>query len=79
MKRGIVTLILAALLAGGISLASPRAVQANDFNDRYVYIMTRGVNDMDAHPVLKATLFPVTIALDTGFLPFAVIAGFVTG
>ncbi len=48
------------------------------FNDEYVFATTRGVNDMDGvHPALKLTLFPVTIVLDTVFLPFAVIAGFI--
>jgi hypothetical protein len=35
----------------------------------------RAVNDMDANPALKLTLFPATIVLNTAFLPFAVIAG----
>jgi uncharacterized protein YceK len=30
------------------------------------------------HPGLKLTLYPVTLVVDTAFLPFAVIAGFVT-
>lgn len=50
----------------------------NGFNDEYIFATTRGVNDWDdVHPALKLTLFPVTIVLDTVFLPFAVIAGFI--
>jgi hypothetical protein len=53
-----------------------RADQAG-FDDRYIFAATRGVDNMDAHPAWKATLFPVTVVVDTAFLPFAVIAGYV--
>jgi uncharacterized protein YceK len=78
IKRRIVLLCLTAVLTmmsvGGADVAS-----ADGFNDEYVYATTRGVSDMDAHPGLKITLYPVTLVVDTAFLPFAVIAGFVTG
>jgi uncharacterized protein YceK len=61
------------LVSGG-----PTAASAADFNEEYVYATTRAVSDMDAHPGAKATLYPLTLVVDTAFLPFAVIAGFVT-
>lgn len=49
------------------------------FNDEYVFATTRGLSDMDGvHPALKLTLFPVTVVLDVAFLPFAVVAGFIS-
>lgn len=33
---------------------------------------------MNAHPGAKVGLYPLTLVVDTAFLPFAVIAGFVT-
>jgi uncharacterized protein YceK len=42
-----------------------------------VFATTKGVADASMHQALKVTLFPVTVALDTALLPFAVIAGFV--
>jgi uncharacterized protein YceK len=66
---------LAALFAAQLSLASPSSAAA--FNDEYVFATTKGVADASMHQALKVTLFPVTVALDTALLPFAVIAGFV--
>jgi hypothetical protein len=65
---------LAMLLVSG----TPTAANAEDFNDQYVYATTKAVSRMDAHPGAKATLFPLTLVVDTAVLPFAVIAGFVT-
>jgi uncharacterized protein YceK len=45
------------------------------YNTDYIYAATRGLNDMDVHPGLKVTLVPVTLVLDTAFLPFALIIG----
>ena len=90
IRRRIMIAGLAALLATGISATAPTHVAfANDryyrqeppsrFNDEYIFATTRAVNNMEGvNPGLKLTLFPVTIVLDTVFLPFAVIAGFVT-
>jgi uncharacterized protein YceK len=77
MSRQLVTFGLATLLATGITVTSSQAAAA--FNDEYVYATTREVSEMNTHPGWKATLFPLTIALDTALLPFTVIAGFVTG
>jgi uncharacterized protein YceK len=80
IKRRIVILSLTALLTAFSIGAAPRSASADDadFNDEYVYATTRGVSDLDMHPGLKLTLYPVTLVVDTAFLPFAVIAGFVT-
>jgi uncharacterized protein YceK len=86
VRRRIVSITLALLLASGSLLTvSSRAVaseayarRSHEFNDQYIFATTRSVNGMDdVNPALKLTLFPVTIVLDTVFLPFAVIAGFV--
>jgi hypothetical protein len=62
------------LVAGG-----PMAARADGgFNDEYVYATTRAVSDTYMHPAAKVTLYPVTLVVDTAFLPFAVIAGFMT-
>jgi uncharacterized protein YceK len=83
-KRRIAVVFLTVLLAtsSGVVRAeyvgTSAAHESRDgFNDEYVFATTRGVNDMDVPAALKVTLFPVTIVLDTAFLPFAVIAGFV--
>jgi len=68
--------LAALLVSGGPSAAS---AASGAFNDEYVYATTRAVNDMNAHPGAKVTLYPLTLVVDTAFLPFAVIAGFVTG
>ena len=78
MKRQIAVVGLAALLTAFSVGASSGTAEAA-FNDEYVYATTRGVNDMDGvHPGVKLTIYPVTLAVDTVLLPFAVIAGFVT-
>ena len=88
MRRRIAALGLVALLATGVFGIAERHVGAaqqsyasesrSGFNDEYIFATTRAVNDMqDVNPALKLTLFPATIVLDTAFLPFAVIAGFV--
>jgi uncharacterized protein YceK len=76
LRRRIVTATLATLLITGL----PTVAAANQgFNDQYVFATTKSVNQMDnVNPALKLTLFPVTVVLDTVFLPFAVIAGFVS-
>jgi hypothetical protein len=68
--------VAAGVLAATLSVAAPR--QADAFNDRYVFAATRGVSQMRMHPALKATLFPVTVAVDIAFLPFSTVAGLVT-
>lgn len=94
IRTRLVTLGLAGMLLTGavttIPTFIPQTVEARDryerehrhrdgFNDEYVFATTRGLNDNeDIHPALKVTLFPVTILLDTVFLPFAVIAGFIS-
>lgn len=75
IRRGIQIVGLAAFLAA----AAPAHPAAAAFNDEYVYATTKAVHRMDANPGLKVTLYPATFVLDTAFLPFAVIAGFVTG
>ena len=77
MRHVIAGVALAALLAAPVR-ANAATRSSNGFNSEYVYAATRSVNDMDVNPALKVTLFPVTILLDTAFLPFAVIAGFVS-
>ena len=79
-RRSLAVVALAAALTGG-ALAVPNAARADHggFNDEYVYAATRSVSDMNAHPAAKITLYPITLAVDTAFLPLAVIAGFVTG
>jgi uncharacterized protein YceK len=77
LRRWVFTAGLAALLVAGPPIGSAMAAHG-EFNDEYVYAMTRSVDDMDAHPGLKVTLYPVTFVLDTAFLPFAVMAGFMT-
>lgn len=74
MRRYVAACALAVALA-----AVPSGPSYGAFNDEYVYSMTRGVNRMHAHPAAKATLYPVTVVVDTALLPFTVIAGFVTG
>ena len=77
IKQRIVVLSLTVLLTTFAIGASPRVASAA-FNDEYVYATTRQVSEMDAPAGLKLAIYPVTIVLDTAFLPFAVIAGFVT-
>ena len=78
-NRNIVVLTLVGLLTATTFVAAPHTALASKgrFDDRYVFAATRGVDDMHAHPAVKIALFPVTVAIDTAFLPFAVIAGYV--
>jgi hypothetical protein len=81
LRRRLVVGALAALLAtGSLVMATSRAATAETrsiFDDEYVFAATRAVSHMDASPAFKATLFPVTMVLDTACLPFAVVAGLV--
>jgi hypothetical protein len=82
IPRTLKTAGLAVLFAAAVSLAAPHAALARDYDDgfdeRYVFATTKAVNNMrDVNPALKLTIYPVTVVLDTAFLPFAVIAGFV--
>jgi uncharacterized protein YceK len=45
------------------------------YNTDYIYAATRGLNDSSMDPGVKITLVPVTLVLDTVFLPFAAIMG----
>jgi uncharacterized protein YceK len=88
IRRRIVIVSLMAVLATALSVVPVRPVAAQQyathesrtgFNDEYVFAATRSVNNMEGvNPALKVPLFPLTILLDTIFLPFAVIAGFIT-
>ncbi len=69
---------LALALATSLSLASPAEARSRGFNDEYVFAATRSVNRMDVNPALKVPLFPLTVAVDLVFLPFALIAGAVS-
>ena len=71
----LIAFLAAALIIGGSRVAA--AATHEGFNDEYVYATTKSVSDMDMNPALKVTLIPATIILDTLFLPFAVVAGFV--
>lgn len=80
IRRSVAVFGLAALLtAGSVGVSSPAAFADGGFNDEYVCATTRSVSDLDAHPGVKIALYPVTLVVDTAFLPLAVIAGFVTG
>jgi hypothetical protein len=45
------------------------------YNDEYIFVATRTLNEADVHPVAKVPLFPVTFVLDLVALPVEVIAG----
>lgn len=79
IRRSMRTATLAALFAAALLLAAPHTASADDdgFDEQYIFATTKAVNNMDINPALKLTIYPVTIVLDTVFLPFAVIAGFV--
>jgi hypothetical protein len=47
----------------------------SSFNDEYVFGLTRGIADSDAHPVAKILIFPLTVPLDLALLPFEAIGG----
>jgi hypothetical protein len=70
---------LVAVLGAASGLATPTPAHADQagFDDRYIFAATRGVDDMNAHPAWKVPLFPLAVVVDTAFLPFAVIAGYV--
>ena len=76
IRRSLQICALGALLATAVP-AHPAA--AAGFNDEYVFASTKAVHHMRANPGVKVTLYPLTLVVDTAFLPFAVIAGFVTG
>ena len=76
----VATVLLAlALLTGATrshAIAPNRTTEPTGwYNSDYIYALTRGLNDMDAHPGVKVTLVPLTLALDTAFLPFALVVG----
>ena len=79
MGRRITILLLAGVLTlCAVGASSRPAYASSRFNDEYVFATTRDVSQMDAPDGLKLSLYPLTVLLDTAFLPFAVIAGFVT-
>ena len=78
LQQRITAACVTALLVGVLSIALPSRALAeprHGFNDEYIFATTRSVSEMDVNPALKVTLFPVTVILDTAFLPFALIAG----
>jgi uncharacterized protein YceK len=79
---GFVALAMTALSTVTIdqaAVAQYTEARAHDgFNDEYLFATTKSVNQMEnVNPALKLTLYPVTIVLDTVFLPFAIVAGYV--
>jgi len=78
-KRWLAVVLLVVVLAMTHPGLAAAHLEGGGFNDEYVYATTRSVNEMDMNPALKLTLFPVTVVLDTALLPFALIAGVVTG
>jgi uncharacterized protein YceK len=91
MRRRIATVALATLLTAGTLVAGTSRMASADemgseysaaephsgFDDQYIFAATKAVSNMDVNPAIKVTLIPVTVVLDTAFLPFAVIAGLV--
>ena len=86
--RSAIFLALGVFLVAGVGGASaaeaPGDAGADHFqrrggyNGRYVFAMTRGLNDVDdrdLHPALKIHLMPATLILDTFFLPVATMIG----
>ncbi len=72
-------LLRVALVFAVLTVGAPAAMAGSSgFNDEYVYATTKGLNDTHMHPAFKVTLLPITVVLDTVFLPFALIAGLVT-
>ena len=47
----------------------------SDYNDSYIFALTRGVADSTFHPAAKVPFFLFTVPLDIVFLPFAAIGG----
>ncbi len=80
LKTRFVSCVLIALVALAAVPSTPAWAEENHFDDKYVFATTRSLNDMQGvNPALKLPLFPVTVVLDVAFLPFAIIAGFVSG
>jgi uncharacterized protein YceK len=87
MKRWLVVVVFMALFSAAVgapsSMHMAHAQQSHQesqggFNDEYIFATTRGLNEWQGvHPALKVTLLPATVLIDTVFLPFSVIAGFV--
>jgi uncharacterized protein YceK len=87
LRSRIIVAALLTLLVTGLSTVPLNQVAAaqyaeagarDGFNDEYLFATTKSVNRMEGvNPALKLTLYPVTIVLDTVFLPFAVVAGYV--
>ena len=67
------------MLAGIAVAAAPDTALAHQqgFDDKYISLQTRGVDQMDAHPALKVPLFPVAIVLDAALLPSRGHAGYI--
>lgn len=78
MRHRIATIGLLALLLAAPASGIAGTRSHDGFNDEYVFATTRSVTNMDMNPALKVTIIPVTVVLDTVFLPFALIAGAVT-
>ena len=77
-KRWLAPIVFASFLLQAPVERSAEARTGRGFNDEYVYATTRGLSDMDMNPAFKVTLLPLTVVLDTAFLPFALVAGLVT-
>src|SRR6185295_4186329 len=71
IRHRVAQLAAAAAVAVALTAAQPARVDA--FNDEYVYVLTKSVDHTHMHPVAKGSLFPITVVLDTAFLPFAVV------
>ena len=78
MRTRIAGVALALLLAGQVAVAPPGHAAREGFNDDAVYGPAKSRNDTDTTTPLKVPLCPATVILDVLFLPFAVVAGFVT-
>lgn len=89
LRTRIFTVALATILLTGLSaigvhqvaVAQYTQAESHDegFNDEYIFATTKSVSRMDGvNPALKLTLYPVTVVLDTAFLPFAIVAGYVS-
>ena len=49
--------------------------QQSNYNDAYIFALTRGVADSTLHPAAKAPLFLFTVPLDLVLLPVAAMGG----
>jgi len=72
-RTGLIALVAAALLAAGTP-ASAYYDGGRPRDDRYVFATTRGLNEMDVNPALKAPVWPVAFAIDVLLLPFTALA-----